>query len=78
MESSHLCPEEFCSLLLSHGVTTAVADPHEIANVLGGKESNISSIVLKGYLLTPLSHFLLVFLQQIWRLQGLVSERRIY
>ncbi len=37
IESSHLCPEEFCSLLLSHGVTTAVADPHEIANVLGGQ-----------------------------------------
>lgn len=35
IESSHLCPEEFCSLLLSHGVTTAVVDPHEIANVLG-------------------------------------------
>lgn len=37
IESSHLCPEEFCSLLLSHGVTTAVVDPHEIANVLGKK-----------------------------------------
>ena len=37
IESSLLCPEEFCSLLLSHGVTTAVVDPHEIANVLGGK-----------------------------------------
>ncbi|SHH96870.1 adenine deaminase [Desulfosporosinus lacus] len=37
IESSHLCPEEFCSLLLSHGVTTAVVDPHEIANVLGGQ-----------------------------------------
>ena len=37
IESSHLCPEEFCSLLLSHGVTTAVVDPHEIANVLGIK-----------------------------------------
>lgn len=35
IESSHLCPEEFCSLLLSHGVTSAVVDPHEIANVLG-------------------------------------------
>ncbi|MGC7871026.1 adenine deaminase [Desulfosporosinus sp. SYSU MS00001] len=35
IESSHLCPEEFCSLLLTHGVTTAVVDPHEIANVLG-------------------------------------------
>jgi len=37
IESSHLCPEEFCSLLLSHGVTTAVVDPHEIANVMGIK-----------------------------------------
>ena len=37
IESSHLCPEEFCSLLLSHGVTTAVVDPHEIANVFGNK-----------------------------------------
>lgn len=37
IESSHLCPEEFCSLLLSHGVTTAVVDPHEIANVFGSK-----------------------------------------
>ena len=37
IESSLLCPEEFCSLLLSHGVTTAVTDPHEIANVAGSK-----------------------------------------
>ena len=37
IESSHLCPEEFCSLLLSHGVTTAVVDPHEIANVFGSE-----------------------------------------
>ncbi|SDH42116.1 adenine deaminase [Desulfosporosinus hippei] len=37
IESSHLCPEEFCSVLLSHGVTTAVVDPHEIANVLGSR-----------------------------------------
>jgi len=37
IESSHLCPEEFCSLLLAHGITTAVVDPHEIANVFGSK-----------------------------------------
>lgn len=37
IESSQLCPEEFCSLLLAHGVTTAVVDPHEIANVYGVK-----------------------------------------
>ncbi len=35
IESSMLSPEEFCSLLLSHGVTTAIVDPHEIANVMG-------------------------------------------
>ncbi|KLU60367.1 adenine deaminase [Peptococcaceae bacterium CEB3] len=35
IESSHLCPEEFCALLLAHGVTSALADPHEIANVAG-------------------------------------------
>ena len=35
IESSMLSPEEFCSLLLSHGVTTAIIDPHEIANVMG-------------------------------------------
>jgi adenine deaminase len=37
VESSHLCPEEFVSILLAHGVTSAVMDPHEIANVLGTK-----------------------------------------
>ncbi len=37
IESSHLCPEEFVSVLLAHGVTSAVIDPHEIANVLGLK-----------------------------------------
>jgi adenine deaminase len=35
VESSLLCPVEFGRLVLSHGVTTVVADPHEIANVLG-------------------------------------------
>lgn len=35
IESSHLCPEEFCALLVAHGVTTALVDPHEVANVAG-------------------------------------------
>ncbi|MDD1677595.1 MAG: adenine deaminase [Methanomicrobiales archaeon] len=35
VESSLLCPTEFGRLVLLHGVTTVVADPHEIANVLG-------------------------------------------
>lgn len=35
MESSLLSPAEFCRLCLCHGTTAVVADPHEIANVLG-------------------------------------------
>jgi adenine deaminase len=35
IESSLLAPTEFGRLVLSHGITTVVADPHEIANVLG-------------------------------------------
>ncbi|MDA8336198.1 MAG: adenine deaminase [Peptococcaceae bacterium] len=35
MESSLVAPAAFWSVLLAHGVTSAVVDPHEIANVLG-------------------------------------------
>ena len=35
LESSLLVPEEYGRLVLSHGTTTVVADPHEIANVCG-------------------------------------------
>lgn len=35
IESAMVRPEAFWSVLLAHGVTTAVVDPHEIANVLG-------------------------------------------
>lgn len=37
IESSMLSPESFCSLVAQNGVTTVIADPHEIANVLGTK-----------------------------------------
>jgi adenine deaminase len=37
VESSMVTPEVFSQLLIRRGVTTAVADPHEIANVLGTK-----------------------------------------
>ncbi len=37
IESSMLAPKEFIRLALSHGTTTVIADPHEIANVLGVK-----------------------------------------
>ena len=35
IESSLLTPAEFGRLVLPHGVTTVIADPHEIANVAG-------------------------------------------
>ncbi|MEH7304804.1 adenine deaminase [Neobacillus drentensis] len=35
IESSMVTPKEFARVLLPHGVTTVIADPHEIANVLG-------------------------------------------
>src|SRR6202163_364457 len=35
IESSKLTVDEFARAVLAHGTTTVVADPHEIANVLG-------------------------------------------
>ena len=35
IESSLITPHEFDRCVLPHGVTTAICDPHEIANVLG-------------------------------------------
>ena len=37
IESSYLSPEELGRLIVPHGTTTIVADPHEIANVCGFK-----------------------------------------
>lgn len=35
IESSHLCPEEFAAVAAAAGVTTIIADPHEVCNVMG-------------------------------------------
>src|SRR5208282_5261310 len=35
VESSLITPLEFDRCVIAHGVTTAICDPHEIANVLG-------------------------------------------
>ncbi len=35
LESSQLAPSQFARVVLPHGTTTVIADPHEIANVLG-------------------------------------------
>lgn len=37
IESSYLCPEELGRMLVPHGGTTIIADPHEIVNVCGLK-----------------------------------------
>ena len=37
LESSNLLPDEYERLVVPHGVTTAVCDPHELANVVGEK-----------------------------------------
>lgn len=37
VESSLVTPQEFERCVLPHGVTTAICDPHEIANVLGAE-----------------------------------------
>ena len=37
VESSLITPQEFDRCVLRHGVTTAICDPHEIANVLGAE-----------------------------------------
>lgn len=37
IESSMVTPPEYARITLPHGVTTAIADPHEIANVCGEK-----------------------------------------
>lgn len=35
IESSMLCPSRFAEAVIPHGTTAVVADPHEIANVMG-------------------------------------------
>src|SRR5690606_36612196 len=35
IESSMVTPQEFSKIVLPHGVTTVITDPHEIANVSG-------------------------------------------
>ncbi|AKI96702.1 adenine deaminase [Kosmotoga pacifica] len=60
IESSMVSPVEFARTVLPHGTTTAIADPHEIANVLGlaGVEYMLRStegIPLNLYVMLPSS-----------------------
>ncbi|MEG3225509.1 MAG: adenine deaminase [Methanobacteriales archaeon Met13] len=58
IESSLLCPSRFAEAVVPHGTTAVVADPHEIANVMGVKgidymTSDASSVPLRFYFTAP-------------------------
>lgn len=48
IESSYVSPEELGRLIVPHGTTTIIADPHEIANVCGFKGINYMIEASKG------------------------------
>ncbi len=57
IESSMLTPAEYARAVMPHGVTTVIADPHEIANVCGEKGIDFMK---KSAAHTPLGvHFML-------------------
>lgn len=48
IESSYVTPEEFGRLVIPHGTTTIIADPHEIVNVCGIDGMNYMLEAAKG------------------------------
>jgi len=57
IESSMLVPHEFGRISIMHGVTTVIADPHEIANVAGIKGIDF---MLEDAKLSPMDIFYMV------------------
>ena len=58
IESSMLTPSRFAEVVVPHGTTSIVSDPHEIANVMGVNGINYmvkdaSSVPLKVFLTAP-------------------------
>ncbi|MTK64607.1 MAG: adenine deaminase [Methanobacterium sp.] len=58
IESSMLCPSRFAEAVIPHGTTSVIADPHEIANVMGVTGINYmlndaSGVPLKMFLTVP-------------------------
>ena len=58
IESSMLTPSRFAEVVVPHGTTSVVSDPHEIANVMGIKGINYmindsSTVPLKVFLTAP-------------------------
>jgi len=57
VESSQLSPEEFAKLIVPHGTTTIIADPHEITNVCG---IDGAKYIYDGAKNTPLEAFVML------------------
>ncbi|MEI6310353.1 MAG: adenine deaminase, partial [bacterium] len=57
LESSMLTPPEFARVVMPRGTTTVVADPHEIANVLGAKGIRAMLAMTEGL---PLQVFFMI------------------
>lgn len=58
IESSKLCPSRFAEVAIPHGVTAVIADPHEIANVMGMEGINYmvtdgSGVPMRFYFTAP-------------------------
>ena len=58
IESSMMVPHEFAKLVLPCGTTSVIADPHEIANVLGVKGidymmNSASTVPMDVYMMIP-------------------------
>ncbi len=57
IESSHVLPGNYARAVVPHGTTTVIADPHEIANVLGEEGVRLMIDASKGI---PLNVFFMI------------------
>jgi len=57
IESSHVMPRRYAGAVVPHGTTTVIADPHEIANVLGKEGIRLMMDASKG---VPLTIFFMI------------------
>lgn len=58
IESSLLCPSRFAEIVVPHGTTAVITDPHEIANVLGAQgidymRKDSQTVPLRVYFTAP-------------------------
>ena len=67
IESSMMSPRYFSKAVIKQGTTTVIADPHEIANVLGLKGIEFMLEDSKDLPVDIFLWHLLVYLPQIWR-----------